>query len=80
MEAEKLSRLKIESDNQTGNRGRKFRRSLFAIIGLAILSAIGFLVFRSGFLASAVPIQITNVTWVYPSQTITDFNASGYVR
>lgn len=26
-----------------------------------------------------MPIQITTVSWVYPSQTITDFNASGYV-
>jgi RND family efflux transporter MFP subunit len=71
--------LKIEREKQTGNRGRKFQRFLIAIFCLVILSAVGFFVFHWGFFASAVPIQITTVTWVYPSQTVTDFNASGFV-
>ena len=79
MEAEKLAKLRIGQEHETSGGGRRRKRSLVLILAVVILCALGFLVSRSGFLASAVPIQITTVNWVYPSQTLTDFNASGYV-
>lgn len=79
MEPEKLASLKIGRERGTTSGGRRMRRSLVLILVLVILSVGGFLVFRSGFFASAVPIQITTVGMIYPSQTLTDFNASGYV-
>jgi RND family efflux transporter MFP subunit len=79
MEPEKLSKLRIGQEPQAATGGRRVRRLLFAIIVVTIISAIGYLVSQTGFLGSAVPVQITTVTWVYPSQTIADFNASGYV-
>ena len=79
MGPEKLSRLRIEQEDPAAIGGRRMKRFLFVIIALALLSAIGYGVNRAGFFASAFPVQITAVTWVYPSQTIADFNASGYV-
>jgi HlyD family secretion protein len=79
MEPEKLAKLKIGQERETARGGQRKRRSLVLVLVLVILSAGGFLVFQSGFFASAVPIQITTVGLVYPSQTLTDFNASGYV-
>jgi HlyD family secretion protein len=79
MEAEKLAKLRIGQEHETTGGGRRRKRSLVLILAVVILCALGFMAIRSDFFASAVPIQITTVSWVYPSQTLTDFNASGYV-
>jgi len=79
MDPEKLSRLKIGHDNQTPSGGRTLRRFFIAIVSLTLLFAMGYFIILTGLFASAVPVQITTVTPVYPSQTVADFNASGYV-
>jgi HlyD family secretion protein len=79
MEPEKLSRLRIGQDQPGAIESRRIKRILFALISLAILSTAGYLVSQTGIFDSSVPVQITAVTLVYPSQTIADFNASGYV-
>jgi RND family efflux transporter MFP subunit len=79
MEPEKLSRLRIGQEPQAAISGRRPKRLLFAVIAAAVLSFTGYLVSQTGWFASAVPVQVTTVTRVYPSQTIADFNASGYV-
>lgn len=79
MEPEKLAKLRIGAEPEAAGGGRRRRRSLVLILVLVILSVGGFLLYRSGFFASSVPIQITTAGLVYPSQTLTDFNASGYV-
>ena len=79
MEPEKLSRLRIGHENQVAIGSRRIKRFLFVIISVALLSTIGYLAHYAGLFASAVPVQITTVTWVYPSQTMAEFNASGYV-
>jgi RND family efflux transporter MFP subunit len=79
MEPEKLSRLRIGQEPQAAISGRRPKRLLFAVIAATVLSFTGYLVSQTGWFASAVPVQVTTVTRVYPSQTIADFNASGYV-
>ena len=79
MEPEKLSRLRIGHENQVAIGSRRIKRFLFVIISVVLLSTIGYLAHYAGLFASAVPVQITTVTWVYPSQTMAEFNASGYV-
>ncbi len=79
MEPEKLSKLRIGQEDQVAIGGRRVNRFLFVIISVALLSTIGYLANYAGLFASAVPVQITTVTWVYPSQTLAEFNASGYV-
>jgi RND family efflux transporter MFP subunit len=79
MEPEKLSRLKIGPEEQTMTGSRRIKRILVLILVLALLAAGALIAIREGLLASSIPVQITSVTWVYPSQTLTDFNASGYV-
>jgi HlyD family secretion protein len=79
MDPEKLLRLKIGHANQMPGGGWKLRRILIVITSLALLFATGYLVILTGLFASALPVQITTATPVYPSQTVADFNASGYV-
>jgi RND family efflux transporter MFP subunit len=79
MEPEKLSRLRIGQENQVAIGSRRVKRFLFVIISVALLSTIGYLANYAGLFGAAVPVQITTVTWVYPSQTMAEFNASGYV-
>jgi HlyD family secretion protein len=79
MDPQKLSRLKIGPEDETAIGGRKSKRLLVLIICLVLLVILTYGVIHTGWVASAVPVQITSATWVYPSQTITDFNASGYV-
>ena len=79
MDPEKLSKLRIGHENQAARGSRSIRRLLIVIFTLGLLSVSGYLLMVSGFFAATVPVQITTVTWVYPSQTLTDFNASGYV-
>lgn len=79
MEPEKLAKLKIGQERESTMGGKRRRRWLVLILALVILSAGAFLVFRSGFLASTTPVQLTTVGLVFPSQALTDFNASGYV-
>jgi HlyD family secretion protein len=79
MEPEKLSRLRIGQENQAAVGDRRLKRVLFVLIAVAILSVTGYIFSQTGIFGSAVPVQITTATLVYPSQTIADFNASGYV-
>jgi RND family efflux transporter MFP subunit len=79
MDPEKLSKLRIGQEPQIAAGRWRVKRLLVIILALAVLAAGGFFLITSGLFSSSVPIQITTVSWVYPSQTVTDFNASGYV-
>jgi RND family efflux transporter MFP subunit len=79
MEPEKLSRLRIAQENPAAIGGHRIKRKLFVLLAVAILSAAGYILSQTGIFVSALPVQITTATLVYPSQTIADFNASGYV-
>ena len=72
-----------DSDREiTPWRARRRRRGVkaifLAVVSLVVLVFLGLLC-RAGGLAPSVTVQAATVTLVYPSQTFTLLNASGYV-
>jgi len=77
MAHEDLSSLRIEKSAAV-SRSRKKKRTYYVTFAVLALLAIGAL-YRAGVLVPAASVQVANVTQVYPSQTFTLLNASGYV-
>jgi RND family efflux transporter MFP subunit len=79
MEPDKLSQLAITRKEPVGPRRRRWLRRLI-LLGLlaAALVVLGQL-YRQGVLTPATEVKVTTLSLVYPSQVITDLNASGYV-
>jgi RND family efflux transporter MFP subunit len=78
MDTEKISSLKITDSGQFSVRRR--RTEIFWIITLTAAAAFaGICLFKAGLLTSATKVRTAAADWVYPSQVITEFNASGYV-
>jgi RND family efflux transporter MFP subunit len=77
MANEDLSQLKI--DKSAGTYRPRRRRKLFYWIASVILIAVIIILYLTGFLAPSVEVEVANVTQLYPSQTFTVLNASGYV-
>ncbi len=80
---EDLSRLKIEKSPVSIKAGRRkkliyFIVALTILVALIILALVGILYF-GGILRPAVQVEVANVVQMYPSQTFTLLNASGYV-
>ena len=79
MADEDLAKLKIDKSPSAFRSGRRGKRLyLFAAISVLILVLIGILYF-TGILAPAVRVEVANVVQMYPSQTFTLLDASGYV-
>jgi RND family efflux transporter MFP subunit len=77
MADEDLSKLKIDKSTSTYQPFK--RRKTFYWIGIiAILFLVG-LLYMTGVIMPATEVEVTTVTKVYPSQTFTILNASGYV-
>ncbi len=78
--ADDLSALKIEKSPHGANRRRPrgAKAAVLAVVALVVLLSLG-LLYRTGLLAPSVTVQAATVTLVYPSQTFTLLNASGYV-
>jgi len=77
MSTDDLSRLRIDrTKHLTQNNKRK--RYILLLIILAVSAGLGIL-YATGILKSAVKVEITKVTTIYPAQTFTLLNASGYV-
>jgi RND family efflux transporter MFP subunit len=77
MANEDLSRLKIEKSESTYSPLR--RRKLGYLVGaIFFILLMGFL-YVKGVLTPAVEVEVASVTQLYPSQTFTLLNASGYV-
>ena len=74
---EDLSRLKIEKSPVSIKAGRR-KKLIYLIVALTILALVGILYF-GGILRPAVQVEVANVVQMYPSQTFTLLNASGYV-
>src|SRR4030043_898948 len=77
MEKEDLSKLKIEKSVRTFRPAKRKKLIYWAVAFLLIIIA-GFLYF-SGFISPSVPVEIATISQVYPSQTLSQLNASGYV-
>ena len=77
MEKEDLSKLKISDSVRTFRPARSRKKIYLAIfIVLAIVAAV---LYFNGILSTAIPVEVATVSQVYPSQTLSQLNASGYV-
>lgn len=74
---EDLSKLKIDKSPMTIRSGRRRKKFYWLVILLVIVFA-GILYF-GGIFTPAVRVEVANVVQMYPSQTYTQLNASGYV-
>lgn len=77
MANEDLASLRIEKTG-LATRSRKKKR-IYLIVFAAILVVVVAALVRTGVLVPAASVQVASVTQVYPSQTFTLLNASGYV-
>jgi len=77
VEKEDLSKLKISDSVRTFRPARSRKKIYLAIfIVLAIVAAV---LYFNGILSTAIPVEVATVSQVYPSQTLSQLNASGYV-
>ena len=74
---EDISKLKIDRSTAVirPRRGRKKFYWLSAIILIIVIAVL----YLKGIYSPAVRVEVTNVVQMYPSQTFTMLNASGYV-
>jgi len=77
MANEDLSQLKI--DKAAGVYQPRTRRKRLYVIGAAIVLVLAGIFFMQGVFSPAVQVEAASVTQMYPSQTFSLLNASGYV-
>ena len=77
MEKEDLSKLKIDKSVRTFRPGKRRKRIYLA--GLVLLVIIAGFLYFSGFISPAIPVEVATVSQIFPSQTLSRLNASGYV-
>ena len=78
MPQDDLNKLKIEQaakKSVTVNR----RKKPLIIIGLSALVVAGIILYRIGVIAPDATVDVTTVSMVYPSQSLSVLNASGYI-
>lgn len=78
MDPQKISGLKIADSGQFFVTRRR-SRIVWIVAITAVAAGILLYLFQAGLLTSAVSVRTASADWVYPSQAITQFNASGYV-
>jgi RND family efflux transporter MFP subunit len=72
-----LSKLRIDKERISQRQGKKKKYILLSVAFLLVASLI--ILYLQGFLKPAVEVQVTAVQKIYPAQTFTLLNASGYV-
>jgi RND family efflux transporter MFP subunit len=72
-----LSKLRIDKQRISQRQGKKKRYFLLSVALLVIFSLV--VLYFKGVLRPAVQVQVTAVQRIYPAQTFTLLNASGYV-
>jgi RND family efflux transporter MFP subunit len=78
MPTEDLKKLKIEkADKVIVTAGRKKKPFIIAAIILMFLMFV--ILYRVGIIAPAITVDVTTVSQVYPSQSLSVLNASGYI-
>ena len=74
---EDISKLKIEKSGKLV-KPRNIKKRLVIGGGLLVLLVSGVLYF-SGIIAPSMTVDVTTISYIYPSQTISMLNASGYI-
>ncbi len=78
MPIEDLKKLKIEkADKVIITAGRK--KKPFIIAAIILMFLISVILYRAGIIAPATTVDVTTVSQVYPSQSLSILNASGYI-
>ncbi|MGO9612279.1 MAG: efflux RND transporter periplasmic adaptor subunit [Dissulfurispiraceae bacterium] len=77
MVEEDLAKLKIDKSGSAIHMARR-RRPLQWVVALLLVIIVAFL-YMKGVLTPAVEVEVSTVSRIYPSQTLTLLNASGYV-
>lgn len=78
MPTEDLKKLKIEkSDKVIITAGRK--KKPFIIAAIILILFIFVILYRVGIIAPAITVDVTTVSQIYPSQSLSILNASGYI-
>ncbi len=77
MPQEDLSKLRIDK-TELAVRSKKSKRSIISTAILLLLIAAG-LLYYFGFFSRAHKVEVATVSMIFPSQTFTQLNASGYV-
>ncbi len=77
MANEDLSRLKIDK-TKVAFRPKRHRRIVYSVLVVLGILVAGWL-YAKGFFTPAIQVQVATITQIYPSQTFTVLNASGYV-
>jgi RND family efflux transporter MFP subunit len=71
-----LSKLKIDKSAKTLHPSS--RKLIYLLLILFLAGIVGFLYFK-GIIVPAITVEVTTVTQIYPSQTLSQLNATGYV-
>jgi RND family efflux transporter MFP subunit len=78
MAAIDLNKLKIEKSKKvTGPAGRK--KKPFVVAAIALLLFLSVILYMTGIIAPAITVDVTTISRVYPSQSLSTLNASGYI-
>lgn len=77
MANEDLSKLRIDKSGATPSRTGK-KKTLYAVLVISLIVIVSAVLFRT-LISPAVEVEVATVGLIYPSQTITLLNASGYV-
>jgi RND family efflux transporter MFP subunit len=78
MAGEDLSKLKIDKSAVYNKPVKISKKIIYIAVAAAVAIILAFLFF-SGILSPAVKAQVVSVSQIYPSQTFTLLNASGYI-
>lgn len=77
MGQEDLSKLKIDK-SELAARSKRSKRALWVTVAALVLAALG-AAYILGWFTPAHQVELASVSMVFPSQTFTQLNASGYV-
>lgn len=78
MPEEDLSKLKIDQVAKKNVSGGRKKKPLI-IAAVAVLLIAGVVLYRLGVIAPTVTVDVTTVSLVYPAQSLSVLNASGYI-
>ena len=78
MPQEDLNKLKIDSSARKSVAGGRKKKPL-VIAGAMILLAVGVILYRLGVIAPSATVDVTTVSMIYPAQSLSVLNASGYI-